>query len=185
MKNSQRIAAFALLALVLSGCSGRDEVQVGFQHISVIDDSNIALHAKTGPDAVVSADGQLSIDGKSVAITPPQQALLKQYFTDAITLRNDAVKTGVAGLSTASTAIHSVVTELANGTPDRIAPTVEKSAAKVEAHANLICTDLSALRSTQQALVAQLDAFKPYATIDADSVEDCGQSTVVVRGDQS
>jgi hypothetical protein len=36
-----------------------------------------------------------------------------------------------------------------------------------------ICRRLPQLRDSQQALAASLPEFKPYATLDADDVEDC------------
>lgn len=185
MKAIRNITCATLLAVALAGCGsgggGSNQLQLGFQHISVLDGTSIAVHARSGPDAIVSAAGTLSIDGKDVQTTPAQQDLLKRYFASVAALRADAIATGMAGVATAGTAIRSVVSGLANGTPDQIGPAVEARAATVEAQAAKVCNDLADVRSTQEAVAAQLAAFRPYALIDAQQVNDCGRSRVVHR----
>lgn len=183
MKAIRNSTCASLLAVTLAGCSGsgNNHLQLGFQHISVLDGSSIAVHARSGPDAIVSAAGALSIGGKDVPTTPAQEELLKQYFASVAALRADAIATGMAGVATAGTAIRSVVSGLANGTPDQIGPAVEARAATVEVQAAKVCNDLAEVRSKQEAVAVQLAAFRPYALIDAEQVSDCGRSRVVHR----
>ena len=175
MNTARHIACLILFAIATAGCSHDAENTSAFQHISVLSGARIAVHAHGGPDAIVSADGDMSIDGKTVAVTPPQRDLLKQYFAGAIALRNDALATGAAGVATAGQAIGGVVSGLVNGKPDEIGPAVEARAAKVEARAAKVCADLSVLRSKQEAIAGQLAAFRPYATIDAGQIGDCNR----------
>lgn len=171
MRNVHVVAVALLVAGVAVACSGGNPAT--FQHISVVDASHIALHARHAPDAMVTADGALSIAGTPVAITPTQRDLLRQYFTDAIALRDDGLATGAAGAGIAAQAIGSVVSGLASGTPDKIGPEIEAKAAKIDEHVTKLCTDLAALHHGQQALAAQLAAFRPYATIEAEQVSGC------------
>lgn len=173
MNSTHKIASLILIALATASCGRSAGNTAVFSHISVLGRNGIAIHAPSAADATVSADGTLSIDGKPIAVTPPQRELLKSYVAGAITLRNDAIATGAAGVATAGQALSSVVSGLANGKPDEIGPAVEARAAKVEAQAARICTDLSTLRTTQEALATQLAAFRPYATIDATQVSKC------------
>ncbi len=173
MDSMRKIVGLILIALATAGCGRNAGNTSVFSRISVLGNNEIAIHPSSGPDATVSADGNLVIDGKTVAVTPPQRDLLKAYFTGAIALRNDAIATGAAGVATAGQAIGSVVSGLANGKPDEIGPAVEARAAKVEAQAMKICVDLTALRTTQDSLASQLPAFRPYATIDAGQVAKC------------
>ena len=167
------ITCLILLAFAMAGCSNDVGNTSAFQHISVLNSTQIAIHAHSGPDAIVSVGGDLSIGGKTVAITPTQQELLRQYFAGAIALRDDALATGAAGVATAGQAIGSVVTGLAGGKPDQIGPAIEARAAKVEVQAAKVCADLSALRARQEKIAGQLAAFGPYATIDAGQIGDC------------
>lgn len=173
MTTTRNLTCLILFGLAMAGCSNDVGNTSAFHHISVLNSTQIAIHAHSGPDAFVSVDGDLSIDGKTVAITPTQRELLRQYFAGAIALRDDALATAAAGMATASQAIGSVVTGLAGGKPDQIGPAIEARAAKVEAQAAKVCADLSALRAKQETIAGQLAAFRPYATIDAGQIGDC------------
>ncbi|MFI4970371.1 MAG: hypothetical protein ACHP7D_09200 [Lysobacterales bacterium] len=167
MNSIRTLISLVLLAAATAGCSDNAGHGQVFRHISVLDADHIAIHARSGPDAVVSSNGDFSIDGKPVAVAPAQQALLKQYFNDAIALRDDAIATGRAGVATASKAIGSVVSGLASGNPDKIGAEVEARAAKVEASAAKVCADVTTLYSRQTAISAGVEAFRPYATIES------------------
>ncbi|HEY7872898.1 MAG TPA: DUF2884 family protein [Rudaea sp.] len=169
-----KILCIAAVSVAAAGC-GRDSDSV-FQHLSVLNDTSIAVHAHAGADAIVSARGELVIDGKPVALNPAQAQIVARYFASAMALRSDAVKTGAEGASTAATAIASVAVGLASGNPDSIDAKVNASAAKVDAAANKVCVDLQELAKAQDDLAAALPQFKPYATIAAHEVNDCESS---------
>jgi hypothetical protein len=175
MNTNRAISRFAsvALAVALAGCDDHTGERSTFRHLSVLDATHVAVHARSAPDAVVSSDGSLGIGDQPVTLTPAQQALLKQYFDAAVELNDDAIATGAAGLATAGTAIHSVVTGLASGDPDSIGPKVEAQAAKVEARAGQVCIDLAALYARQQAVADSLVTFRPYATIEAQALDGC------------
>ena len=91
-------------------------------------------------------------------------------------MRDDGFATGMAGATTALTAISSVVTGLASGEPDKIGQAVEAKAAKVEAQVEKLCRDMGELAATQNALAASLPDFKPYALIETQEVNECHAS---------
>ena len=169
---SVRLFASLLLVALLSGCviSVGDSSVLNFISIH---DGNVAVHARSGPDATITAAGDLSIDGKPVVVVPEQQALLKQYFVQAMVIRAEGIATGVAGVALAHKAIGSVATGLAHGQPEAIGPKIDAEAKKVEAQAMKVCDTVAELRKTQDALAASLPAFKPYALIDANQAADC------------
>jgi hypothetical protein len=138
-------------------------------------DGYIAVHAPGRPDADISAAGGLSIEGNNVAVTDAQRDLLKHYYTSAFALRDHGIATGKAGAKVASTAISSVVKGLSSGNTSNIDSEVNASAAKVEAVAENICLDLQQIQVTQDALASQLDAFRPYAVIKGNKVDDCSR----------
>lgn len=162
----------SLLALfaATAACSHSDSE---FRHLNMLDDTHVAIHAPDRSDAILTANGELSIEGKSIPLDATQSQIAARYFASAMALRKDAVKTGAAGASTAATAIASVVEGLASGNPDSIDAKVNASAAKVDAAANKVCADLQALAKAQDDLAAALPPFKPYATIAAREVNDC------------
>lgn len=159
----------AATASLLAACSN----DTGFRHFSIIDASHVALHARGAPEATLAADGQLAIDGKAVTLTPAQQSLLKDYHAGVMAIVHDATATGAAGMATAATALGAVASGLANGDTKGIDAKVDAKAAQVEAAAMRICADLAALRGKQEAIVAQLPAFAPYATISEDEASGC------------
>lgn len=77
-----------------------DGIEIHGDNIRFKDD-NLVLKADGQPEALVSADGKLSIDGKPVTLTAQQQQLAatmhqqgKQVAADAVSIAGDAV--GVA-----------------------------------------------------------------------------------------
>lgn len=165
------IFCVAALSVAAAGCVQSDDSV--FQHLSVLSDTRIAVHAHAGADAIVTAQGDLVIDGKPVVLNAAQAQIVTRYFASAMALRSDAVKTGVAGASTAATAITSVAAGLASGDTDSIDARVNASTVKLDAAANKICTDLQSLQNAQDDLAAALPQFKPYATIAKHEVDDC------------
>lgn len=168
--------AFPLaVAALLAACGTHD--RTSFAHFGHASGDRVVLHARSGPDALLAADGSLLVDGKPVALTPAQQALLRDFHDGVGTLWRDAVATGKAGTETAKAAIASVAEGFAGGDSDRIGARVDAAAAKVTADAAKICTDLAALRARQETLAAQLPAFRPYATIGAAETTACGDES--------
>lgn len=165
-----KILGMMALCAAIAACDNGD---AGFQHLRVLDDSHIAVRSPGLAAAVVSASGELNIGGKAVRLDSAQTQIAMRYFASAMALRDDAVKTGAAGASTAATAIASVAEGLASGHPDSIDAKVDASAAKVEAAADRVCLDVRALRKAQDDLAASVPQFKPYATIDARQASDC------------
>lgn len=169
---SIRIPTCLALLVTLAAC-GRNESNGSFARFSEVDDSHVAIHARGVSDAVIAVDGSVRIEDKAIALTPPQQALLKNYYLGIRVLRRDAMATGAAGIATAGTAIASVVSGLASGDPDSIGRKIDAKAAKVEAAAATLCADIAALRSQQELIASQVAAFQPYAVIGAGGMRDC------------
>jgi len=166
-----------LTALIAStaACSSTHEGSAEFTHLSVLNSQQVAVHRPDGPDAIVSSAGELSIAGKPVSVNQPQKDLLARYFATAQALQKDGFATGMAGASTAMTALGSVFNGLTSGNTDQIGKDVEAKAAKVEAAASKVCADVSELATTQDALAATLQEFKPYALITPQTIDKCNR----------
>ena len=165
-------ACLLLLALSLTACD-KSHYDVSIDNAIGLEDGHIAVHAPGQPDADITATGDLSIAGNAIAATPAQHDLLKSYYAAAMAIRDHGIATGKAGAQVASTALTSVAKGLASGHTDQIDGEVNASAAKVEAQAAKICEDLQQLGTLQNSLAAQLEAFRPYATIKPDEAEKC------------
>lgn len=178
----QLATATLLSVALLAGCDADGgPAQASFQHFEVNNDALVTVHSRTKADATVNAAGDLMIDGKAMATSPAQRQLLQRYYTEVQGIRSDAIAVGRQGASLAGKAIGEVVGGLMAGDPDRINKRVEAEAAKVEAKAAQICVRLGAIHNVQEALAADLAEFRPYATIKAEQVSDCGDNKLTVR----
>jgi hypothetical protein len=163
-----------MFSVFLFGCDHRDSDDYGnIDNLISIHAGHIAVHAQGQGDADITAAGELSIAGKSIAITATQSELFKRYYASALAMRDHGIAAGEAGVATANKAITSVASNLASGNPEKIDAEVNASAAKVKAQADKVCDDLGQIRSIQETLAAQLPAFRPYALINASEANDC------------
>lgn len=133
----------------------------------------VRIRASAAPEARIEAGGRLFVDGQEIPINDAQRAELVAYHAAAMQLRENAKQTGIAGAKVGIAAAGAVLEGLATGDPDSIGPRVEAEAQKVQETALRMCDDLAALKSAQDALAADLEAFRPYATIDEDDVSGC------------
>lgn len=179
---SPRHLFFALLAAgLLAGCSnGSDMSNFGSTSIANggirVNHGVAILHVSGAPNAVISADGELRIDGKTITITPAQQALLKQYAQAAFAVREHGIATGKAGAAVGGAAIEGIAAAIKSGDSDQIDKHVDAKAKLVDEAANKICLDIAQIKLAQNELATQLPAFKPYAgIISPDQDEDCGK----------
>ena len=174
MNTIRKFSSAAAFAALLAGCSMQLDFGNGsvFRYIS-IHDGNIAVHAHSAPDAIVTPAGDLSIDGKAMTLTPVQRDLLKQYYAQVLAVRDDGIATGKAGAAMAGHAIGSVAAGLAHGNPDSIGSAIDARAKQVEAKAMAVCNGVAALQTKQNAIASALPEFKPYALIDGKEVSDC------------
>jgi len=168
---SSRHLFFALLATgLLAGCSnGSDMSNFGGTSIANggirVNHEVATLHVSGVPNAVVSADGELRIDGKTVTTSPAQQEQLKRYAQAALAVREHGIATGKAGAAVAGAAIQGIAASIASGDSNQIDKHVDAKAKQVDEAANKICLDIAQIRAAQNALATDLPAFKPYSGI--------------------
>lgn len=175
----------ALTALLVA-CSGSgSDVQV-FGGSTDIINSHITLHdgvvtirASGVPDATVDANGQLRIDGHDVTVNDAQRSLLQRYNASAQTMRSDAIATGKAGVATATKAVSAAAGKITGADSAEAARAkAEEAADDVKQAAAKICEDLATMKSAQDEVATQLEAFKPYAhALDDAHVEKCRKDT--------
>jgi hypothetical protein len=171
LNNCKTLIATSLLTCLIAACGGISQGGSVFRYFSIERDG-IHVHSHVGADAIVSAAGDLSIDGASVPVTPEQRGVVRYY--DSIShLRDDALEPGKAGARTGTQALASVASGLASGNPDKIGPEIEAKAANVESAVAKLCTELAQVRAFQNEIARQLPQFLPYAQIDEEAVASC------------
>ncbi len=138
---------------------------------------NISLGSTTGPDAEITPQGDLLIDGKPVAISDEQRRLLLDYRAQLAAVASAGMDVGVQGAQLAAKAVGEAVRGIFSGKPDEIEQRVEAQAEPIRQAALKLCDRLPQLLATQQKLAAAVPEFAPYAKMDANDVEDCQRET--------
>ena len=200
---TRHITAIALL-LSLTGCgeqtqtSGTDAptaTKIGAEVRHAIDEANIELatqniaiddavvtfdghkigHHADAPHAEITPLGGLLIDRKPVVLSPPQQALLKDYRNQLLGIAEAGITIGGQGAELGINAATEALKDAFSGRSDRIEQHVDAQVAKIQAAVGQLCERLPALRTAQQQLAVALPAFAPYATLEQRDVDECAQ----------
>ena len=135
-----------------------------------------ASHADRAlPQAEITPQGDFLIEGRPVAIDRYQRQELLLYRGEVIAIAKAGIDIGErsaqAALDAVDRGLFSLMFGAMTGSLERrIEKTVRET---VEPGVRQICLSLPALRDRQQRLSATLPAFRPYATLEADDVEDC------------
>ncbi|WP_019466918.1 DUF2884 family protein [Dyella japonica] len=173
------------LAVLTTACSGAgDDIQVFgggtdvINHRLTMHDGVITIKAPGVPNATVSPEGQLAIDGQNVAVNDAQHALLQRYNAAGKQMHDDAVATGKAGAETATKALGAVAGKMTGAeSTEETRQKMDAAAEGVRQAAAKICDDLAEMKSVQDELASQLEAFKPYGQALTDrSVDKCRSS---------
>lgn len=160
MKMSLAFPATLLFAATLAACSPGIN---GIGHRITFDSTGMVVHASGQPNAHVTRAGDLSIDGKPVAVTPAERALLQQYYQQSSTVLNAGIDMGKQGVDMAAKGIGTAIASIFHGDSSAAEKKMDTQSANIEAEADKLCAGIKAIGITQDALAAQLPAFKPYA----------------------
>lgn len=139
---------------------------------------NITLSSDTPgiPDAKITPQGELIVDGRKVEVDARQQALLIDYRTQLAAVAQAGANVGLEGAELAMGAIGEAVRGAFSGASEaEIEQRVEARAGGIKAQALQLCGRLPALLAAQEALAAAVPEFVPYAEMDAHDIEECGK----------
>lgn len=152
----------------IRGASDKVREELAHGNISLSsDDAN-------APDAAITPQGELLIDGHKVATDATQQALLMDYRTQLAGIAQAGANIGLQGADLAMKAMGEAVKGVFNGaSEDDIKRAVEAQASGIEQEARKLCDRLPALLSAQQKLAAALPEFRPYASMEQSEIDDC------------
>ena len=173
------------LAVLTTACSGSgDDIQVFGGNTDIINhhltmhDGVITIKASGAPDATVNPQGQFAVDGHDVTVSDSQRALLQRYNAAGQKMHADAIATGKAGQETATKALGAVAGRMTGAdNSEETRKKVDAAAEDVRQAAAKICDDLAEMKSVQDELAGQLEAFKPYGQAVTDSNVDKCRST--------
>lgn len=158
--------------------------ELATQNISISDGLHININGheinKKGdslPEAEITPQGDLLIEGKAVSVTAAQRQELLAYRGRIIGIAEAGMAIGGKGADLAGEALGGVVGAIFGGKEGEKAfeQRMEAQGKKIEAEAMKLCTQLPGLLASQQALAASLPAFKPYARMTQKDIDDCGK----------
>lgn len=129
------------------------------------------------PKAEITPQGDLLIDGKKVAATPEQHAMLLGYRQQIIGIAEAGMEIGTQGADLGMQTAKAALSGVFSGKSDaEIEAAVKPQTERIQAAALKLCKRLPDLLAAQQKLAAAMPAFKPYATMQEEDVEDCSKN---------
>lgn len=157
------LAGAVLAAAALTACSPG----INTLGNSITFDANgIVVHAAGQPDARIGRDGELRIEGKSIAVTPAQRELLQRYYQQAVITMDAGKAMGEHGISMAARGVGDALASIFHSDSATANARMQAESKHIEAAAAKLCADVKALGDTQNAIATSIPAFAPYASRD-------------------
>lgn len=126
------------------------------------------------PKAEITPQGDLLIDGKAVAINDGQRTMLLDYRKRVISVAEAGMLIGTQGADLAGKAMAEGLANIFKGGDKKdFENRMDGEGKKIEAKAKLLCNQLPGMLHSQNRLAASLPAFKPYAKMGQDDIDDC------------
>ena len=173
MKTTYSPLPALFMAALLCSCNPGTSVSTGGGKISA-NEKSVTLRVDGLPNAEITASGDLSINGKAVAVDASQRALLQTYHREMNAMTADGIAIGKQGASLAGKAVTEAIKGAISGKTDDVESKIEAETKKIEQQALQLCKRLVTVKASQDALATSLPEFKPYATLDQSDVDDCG-----------
>jgi hypothetical protein len=183
------LTALLLSTLLLTGCLPEADIEQSLadanaeidQAARLIAEENMQLQADGRPDAEITPDGDLLIDGKAVALSAGQRALLTEHRSQLVGIATEGVQIGRQGIDLAGRAMKSALFAVLTGNEARFKRKMEAEAAKIEASAIKLCDRLPALLASQNAVSGAVPEFKPYARVEQSDVAECARDVAEAK----
>ena len=182
-----RMAVVSLFLLMLfTACSrgGTPQVNVNFNylfnsgnHSIKVENERVVITNDAGNQAVITQQGTLTIEGKDVTVTPQAKGNLQQYLQTTQQIRQQGVEIARHAGGFAAGILGDVFGGLLSGESDQdIERKANQSAAEFKQSVLPICTSVQKLKQMQDAIAADMPAFKPFAVIEDKDANDCQKS---------
>lgn len=135
---------------------------------------DVSRNDKTLPKAEITPQGDFLIDHKPVPLTPAQRQEMLAYRQHIVEIAQQGIAIGKQGASLGLSAAGAAIAgALAGESDQQIRQRVEAKTTGIRKEAVKICDRLPAMMAEQQKLAADVPAFKPYATMTQQDIEDC------------
>jgi len=179
-----RISVLVLFPLlVISACSrsGTPQVNVNFNymfssdnHGLKVEQGRVIITNDQGHQAVVTQQGTLTIEDKSVAVPPQVRDNLVQYVQTTQQLKQQGIEVAKHAGGFAIGILSDVFGGLLSGESDKdIERNANQSAAEFKKSVLPICMSVQKLKQLQDKIATDVPAFEPYAVIEDKDSNDC------------
>jgi hypothetical protein len=131
------------------------------------------------PKAEITPQGDFLIAGKPVPLTPAQRKDMLAYRQQIVEIARQGVEIGKQGASLGVSAAGAALAAALSGRSEQqIRQHVEAQASGIRKAAAKICDRLPAMMTSQQKLAADVPAFRPYATMTQQDIDDCRRNAL-------
>jgi hypothetical protein len=184
-------ALLALSSLGLAACGGdkaADDAKTGWAGIAEQARDGIREEMATKnldigegvaglPSASLSPQGDLVIDGKTIAITPEQRQRLLEYRSQLAAVAEAGAEVGIQGAAIATAAMKEAAKAALSGDQASIEERMKAQTDAIKVSAQALCDRLPALLEAQRAAAELVPEFKPYANMDEKDILECNVDT--------
>lgn len=126
------------------------------------------------PEASITPQGDLLIGGKAVTLTPAQRTEMLAYRQQLLEVAEAGLAVGRQGAALGVRATSVALAAVFSGKSEQqVRQQVEAETSGIRAAAGKICDRLPALLASQQKLAADVPAFRPYASMTQQDIDDC------------
>lgn len=179
MKTNMHLIVPAMLSIALLSACNRDDTATTVEKIKTdvardietdmnkaiaeakADLTDIDITLQDGGKAKIAANGDLSIDGKSIALTPEQRTLTRRYYAATKKIAMQGLEIGKQSAKLATQAVGSAIGGIINGKNQAdIEKSIEAKAGDIELVAMKLCDSALELKTIQEALSAAVPEFK-------------------------
>ncbi len=137
------------------------------------EDISLSTRDTAAPEAKISPQGDLLIDGKPVPLTAAQRKLALAYREQITAMAAAGASIGGDAAGIAGTAVSGALASVFGGDSSGFKAEMEAAGEKIRHSTLALCDRLPALRQAQDALAASVPEFRPYAQMGDDDVADC------------
>jgi hypothetical protein len=188
MSRSHPFALVLAVLLTAAGCSSRDSNDQGetsrFANLAeeagreireefATEDMDLS-HGGGHPSARLSPQGDLIIGGEKVAMTDEQREIALRYRESLADVAETGARLGIESAGLAGDALKLAAASVFNGDERSLEEQMKGKTEAIEAQAMALCRRLPELLARQQQFAAAVPEFAPYARMDQDDVEQCG-----------
>ncbi len=126
------------------------------------------------PKAEITPKGDLLIEGNAVAIDSSQRGMLLDYRHDVIDVAEAGMDIGTQASELASKAVSEGLASIFDSDSKKgFEQRMEAEGKKIEVSARKLCERLPAMLDSQDKLAASLPAFRPYARMTQEDIDNC------------